>query len=45
MKKNEYSDLSQIACEILATPTSTAPVEHVFFQGRNYKRQKKLFNW
>ena len=27
MKKNDYPDLSQIACEILATPASTAPVE------------------
>ena len=30
MKKNEYPDLSQIACKILAFPASTAPVERIF---------------
>ena len=38
MKKNEYPDLSQIACEILAIPPSTAPTECVFSSGREVTR-------
>ena len=42
MKKNEYPDLSHIACDILATPTSTAPVEHVFFPGAKLQEAKEI---
>ena len=41
MKKNECLDLSQIACEILATPASTAPVELVFSSGGEVTRGKR----
>ena len=32
-KRTEYPDLAQIACEILATPASTVPVERIFSSG------------
>lgn len=30
IKKSNYMELSQVACEILGTPASTAPVERIF---------------
>ena len=41
MKKNEYPDLSRIACEILATPASTAPVEQVLSYRGKVTRGKR----
>ena len=41
MKKNEYPDLSQIACEILAFPASTAPVERIFSSGGEATKGKR----
>ena len=41
MKKNEYPDLSRIACEILTTPASTAPVEQVFSSRGKVTRGKR----
>ena len=41
IKKNEYPDLSQIACEFLAFPASTAPVEYIFSSGGEATKGKR----
>jgi len=40
-KRIEYPDLAQIACEILATPASTAPVERIFSSRGEVTRGKR----
>ena len=40
-KKNDYPCISQVACEILATPASTALVERIFSSGGEVTRGKR----
>ena len=40
-KKEQFPSLSRVACDILATPASTAPVERIFSSGGEVTRGKR----